>query len=272
MKAYFINLDRSPERRDWFLGQAAALEIGFTRVPAVDSRELGEAEMARQRALASGDTELSPGEIACLLSHRKVWRLVAGASDPWAFIAEDDIHFAPDAARFLSTPEWIPAGAEVVKAETTLIRQELSRKVWAEPFGHELRQLRSNHFCSGGYFLSRDGAARLLGFTDRHVEPVDVILFSPELGVLNQTPVLQLSPAICLQDMYMARRDSRLDSDIHSERVSQRRSRKMPPIAKLRREAKRVAGQIVEPFRRLVAIGSGRSVFRTVPFGSNADA
>ncbi|WP_292455937.1 glycosyltransferase family 25 protein [Mesorhizobium sp.] len=40
------------------------------------------------RALAS--VPLSAGEIGCFLSHRKVWQMVAGSRDEWAFVAEDD--------------------------------------------------------------------------------------------------------------------------------------------------------------------------------------
>ncbi|MCX7304537.1 MAG: glycosyltransferase family 25 protein [Hyphomicrobiales bacterium] len=271
MKVYFINLDRSTDRLAWFLSRGRALGLDLVRVTAVDARGLDEAEMERMRALSSGNSELSAGEFACLLSHRLAWRLIAGNSDPWAFVAEDDIHFSADVAKFLESPRWIPAGTELIKAETNLRPQELSRKVWARPFGHELRQLLSNHYCSGGYFVSREGAARLLDFTDRHVEQADVILFSPEFGILREVPVLQIVPGLCLQDMYIeeARQDRRLASLIDAPRVSRRKSRSMSRAAKIRREARRVARQAAEPFRRAFLIATGRSVFRKVPFGGN---
>jgi glycosyl transferase family 25 len=183
-------------------------------------------------------------------------------------VAEDDVHLSPDIGEFLSSPEWVPVGVELIKAETNLRRQELSRKVLAHPYGHELRQLRSNHYCSGGYFVSRDGAARLLAFTDRHVEQADVILFSPELGILGETPVLQITPALCLQDMYLdeARQDRRLASLIDAPRVSRRKSRSMSQAAKIWRETRRVARQAAEPFRRAFLIATGTSVFQKVPF------
>jgi len=269
MKVYFINLDRSPDRLAWFRSRGEALGLDLVRVPAVDASKLVAAETARLTALSSGNSELSAGEIACLLSHRVVWRHIVDGPEPWAFVAEDDVHLSPDIAKFLGSPEWIPAGAELIKAETNLRRQELSKKVWASPFGHELRQLRSNHYCSGGYFVSRQGAARLLAFTDTHVEQADVILFSPDLGIMRQTPVLQMAPALCLQDMYLdeARQDRRLASLIDAPRVSGRKSRSMSRAAKLWREARRVGRQILEPFRRVFLIVTGRSVFRKVPFG-----
>lgn len=269
MKVYFINLDRSPDRLAWFRNQGEALGLDLVRVPAVDAGKLDATEIARLNALSSGNSVLSAGEIACFLSHRVVWLRIVEGPDQWAFVAEDDIHLSPDIAKFLGSPEWIPAGVELIKAETNLRRQELSKRVWARPFGHELRQLRSNHYCSGGYFVSQQGAARLLAFADRHVEQADVILFSPELGILRETPVLQIAPALCLQDMYLdeARQDRRLASLIDAPRVSRRKSKNMPRAAKLWREASRVARQAAEPFRRSLLVVTGRSVFRKVPFG-----
>jgi len=272
MKVYFINLDRSPDRLAWFRRQGEALGLDLVRVPAVDAGKLDAVEIARLNALSSGKSELSAGEIACLLSHRTVWRHIVESSDQWAFVAEDDVHFSPDIAKFTASPDWIPAGAELVKAETNLRRQELSKKVWATPFAHELRQLRSNHYCSGGYFVSRQGAARLLAFTDTHVEQADVILFSPDLGIIREMPVLQIAPALCLQDMFIeeARQDRRLASLIDAPRMSRRKSRRLPWAAKIWRELRRIASQAAEPFRRLFLIATGRSVFRKVPFGGSS--
>lgn len=270
MKTYFINLDRSPDRLAWFSRQGQALGLDLVRVPAVDARDLGADEIERQRALSSGNSELSPGEIACLLSHRKVWRMLLEGGDEWAFIAEDDIHFAPDAGSFLASSDWIPAGVEMVKAETNLLLRELSKTVWGTPFGHELRQLNADDFGGGGYFLSRQGAMRLLEFSDGRCEPVDVFLLTGKLGILHHTPILQLLPALCIQDVFMdqSAKHARLDSLLSPSRTDQRRARKISAAAKFRREAKRVALQAAEPFRRLFLIATGRSVFRKVPFAS----
>lgn len=270
MKVYFINLDRSPDRLAWFRSRGEALGLDLVRVPAVDAAKLDAAEMARLAALSSGNSELSGAEIACFLSHRNVWRTIA-EGDVWAFVAEDDIHFADDAGKFLWSADWIPPGAEVVKAETNLRGQELSRKIWGQPFGRELRQLHSDHFCAGGYFLSPAGARRLLEFTERRCEPADVILFSPRLGILRQARVLQITPAICVQNMYLAGPTNKepLQSAIEASRENNRRARKsrMSRAAKIWREARRVARQAAEPFRRSFLILIGRSVFRKVPFG-----
>lgn len=276
MKVYLINLDRSPDRLAWFRGQTEGMEIDLVRVPAVDAKDLPEAELNRLRALSSGRRSrsrdqriLSAGEIGCFLSHRKIWEFVAKGAAPWAFVAEDDIHFSPDAATFLRRDDWIPRGADMIKAETNLRRHELSVKVWGQAEGHELRRLCSYHFGSGGYFISPSAAAHLLAFTEWRCDPVDEILFSPTLGVLKQIAVLQISPAICIQDVYL---EEHADTDvlrsvIERERVTVRRgARQMRLAAKLVREIRRLGLHTVESFRRAFMIGTGRAVFRRVGF------
>ena len=271
MKVHFINLDRSPDRLAWFQRQAARLGLDLVRVPAVDALNLEEGEITRLRGLSSRKNPLSAGEIACFLSHRKIWKAVEQGTDDWVFVAEDDIHFTPDAGSFLNATAWIPADALLIKAETNLRRQELSYTVLGRPFGHELRELRSNHYCSGGYFLSRTGASRLLAFSARRCEPVDFILFSPELGILREMPVLQLSPAICVQDMFVVDRNGpgALKSLIAAPRSERRNleKRTVGPrgTAKVWREAKRFAGQAAGPLRRAWLFARGRSIFRKIP-------
>lgn len=276
MKVYLINLDRSPDRLAWFRKQTEGMDIDLVRVPAVDARDLSDAELSRLRGLSSGRHSLSrdrqtlsAGEIGCFLSHRKIWETVARDDAPWAFVAEDDIHFSSDAAHFLRRDDWIPQGADMIKAETNLRRHELSFKVWGRAEGHELRRLRSYHFGSGGYFISPKAAAHLLAFTEGRCDPVDEILFSPALGVLKQIEVLQLSPAICIQDVYMQEHaeTAMLQSVIERERVTVRRGgRERRPTAKLLREIRRLGQQIAAPFRKAFLMGTGRAVFRSVGF------
>lgn len=272
MKVYFINLDRSPERLDWFRKQTEGMHIDLVRVSAVDARQLPDAELARLRALSSGRNSLSAGELGCFLSHRKAWQAVIEDKAPFAFIAEDDIHFSRDAAQFLRSGDWIPEGVDLVKAEATLKRVELAAKVAGKPFGHELRRLISYHFCAGGYFLSPRTAARLLAVTERHCEPVDEIIFSPKYGILDEIKALQLTPAICMQDNFVsaAANDAKLASTLETGRVSFHRfdpeSQRLRGWRKVPREFRRLGRQIVVSLRRTALLTTRRIVFEKVPF------
>jgi glycosyl transferase family 25 len=272
VKLYYINLDRSIGRREWFERQAARLGVEFTRVAAVEGAAVPEAEAGRLRGLSSAP--LSAGEIGCLLSHRAIWTIVAEGEEEWAFVAEDDVHFSADARPFLTSSEWIPAGAEVVKAETFMKRVELSRQIYATPFGHELRRLKSAHLGSGGYFVSRRGALHLLDFTEKRCEPVDQVLFSPKLGVLRQISTLQLSPAICIQDSFI---ETHAGSEALASIIETRRrdgwdeTKSQAAGEKLSRELSRIGRQVKGALRLAMTIGSGHSVVGKVAVAPLSD-
>lgn len=265
MKAYYINLDRSAGRREWFERQARRLGIAFERVAAVDAAALPEPELTRLRSMASAP--LSAGEIGCFLSHRRIWKTIVERDDEWAFVAEDDVHFSIDAGRFLSDCGWLPSGAELVKAETWLTRLELSRAVCGRPFDHELRRLRSKHLGSAGYFVSRAGALRLLAFTAERCNPVDLVLFSPKLGIIGDTAVLQLSPAICIQDALLP---DHAESTVLASLIQPKRREGWDAGAprqvwrKVRREIARIGGQTTGAIRLATMILTGRSIVRKV--------
>ncbi|MET3660973.1 glycosyltransferase family 25 protein [Aquamicrobium ahrensii] len=271
MKVYYINLDRSPERRAWFTRQTDALGLDLVRVSAVDGRELPAAELDHWRKLSEGHKALSAGEIGCFLSHRKAWGAVLAGNEKWAFVAEDDIHFSRNAAAFLSDDSWIPAQAGLVKAETDLRRHEFSPASWPAPCGHELRRLKASHLGTGGYFLTPATAAHLLAFTERRCEAIDGLLFATGYMRQHKLEVLQILPAICIQDVYLDEHmdTAILESIVDKERVEGRvatKKRTMTPFTKLTREVRRVLMQVSNIFRRAYLRLARKSVFKLIDF------
>jgi glycosyl transferase family 25 len=268
VKRYVVNLDRSKERMAWFDRQAADRSLAFERVPAVDGSRLSEVELVSCHRRCRPDRSISFGELGCFLSHIHVWRRMVGEGTPWAFIAEDDLHFGQGSERFLEGDDWLTSDVDIVKAETMLTTVEMSADVLAAPFGHDLRLLRSFHGGSAGYFLSQAGAARLLAFAEIHCEPVDHFIFAPSHPAGHGLAVAQIDPAICIQDDQLAHGGG-LTSDLDPERDKFLRhhplSRKPRGVQKLVREVRRVAGYCAGALRRLASTASGASVFRPVP-------
>ena len=62
MKAYLINLDRSPERLAHFSAQARRAGLAFERIAAVDGRTLDEAQRARSVSPRFEFQPLNPGD------------------------------------------------------------------------------------------------------------------------------------------------------------------------------------------------------------------
>jgi glycosyl transferase family 25 len=275
LKRYVVNLDRSRDRMAWFDRQAVARRFDFVRIPAVDGRALSEAELAFYHRRCPAQRSVSFGELGCFLSHIKVWQRVVDGAEPWAFIAEDDLHLARNAEPFLTRDDWLPVGTDLVKAETMLTTVEMSAAILATPFGHTLRLLRSFHGGSAGYFISRRGAARLVAFAETHCEPVDHFIFGPSGGASHGLIMAQIDPAIGIQDDQLAA-GAGLASDLDPERDdflnNHPLSRKPRGGRKFVRELKRVAGQIAQPFRRLGLSAVRKSIFRRVPVSLESGA
>ncbi len=272
MKVYLINLDRSPERLAWMREQCHGQDIEMVRVEAVDAKDLSEEEMDRLRSISSGRSSLSGPELACFLSHRKVWGIIASGEEPWAFVAEDDIHLSARFHIFLENSDWIPEGVDVVKAETVLTRQEVSRRKFGDHFGHHLHNIYSYHFGAAGYFISKSTSKRLLKYTENICEPVDELIFSPTIGLLRDLCVMQIIPAICIQDNYLnkAPLGNSLGSTISEERTRFRRRDPKSPrpkgLAKAGRELRRIGAQATGVLKIIIAVSLRRSVLKVIPF------
>jgi GR25 family glycosyltransferase involved in LPS biosynthesis len=116
--AFIIHLERSVERKAQAEKLVAVLPCPAEIVAAVDGRNLTDEQMAAgyRRSLHKPryPFELTRGEIACMLSHRLVWRAIIERGLDAGLIVEDDVAveegftavFA-EAARFVSPGDYI---------------------------------------------------------------------------------------------------------------------------------------------------------------------
>jgi glycosyl transferase, family 25 len=185
MKIYVINLDRHPERLAHMRKQLDG--VAFERVSAVDG--------TKRPPTTKGLTRF---ELACLESHRTVWRKFLASADSLACFLEDDVHVQPGFAPLLSGTEWTPKDAHAVKLDTYFQKVRLGERSSASG-GREIARLYSRHESAAAYILSRDGAARYLELTESASQPADYAVFpnSPRRLGLN---IYQLVPAIAIQD------------------------------------------------------------------------
>jgi glycosyl transferase family 25 len=93
-----INLDRATERRARITDQLLHLGLPWTRLPAVDARQLSDAQRAVLDIPAyhrkHGMTPL-PGELGCYLSHVEAMRTFLASQARYALILEDDVISGP---------------------------------------------------------------------------------------------------------------------------------------------------------------------------------
>jgi GR25 family glycosyltransferase involved in LPS biosynthesis len=99
MRAYVINLVRSPERRSFITAQLEKTAMPYEVVEAVDGRDLDVcAPDLVDPALATKTVHLST-TVACALSHIRAYRKVLQDRHEVALVLEDDVTLPTDLAR-----------------------------------------------------------------------------------------------------------------------------------------------------------------------------
>jgi len=250
---YVINLARSPERRAWMMAELAKAGAKGSFVRAVDGRRFGArcdiATVRKPRAQRA----LSKAEAALTLSHRKTWRKFLASDADHAVILEDDVHLGSGFRDVLALDSKAIA-FDAVKLETMFHKIWLSRRGRAAG-ERRLHRLGAEHLGSAAYLVSRAGARKMLAATRGFVHAVDYQLFGPHALGEGGLVVYQLVPAVAVQDNLLPDPKSRcgLGSTLHEEDrrrlVARARRGKPRGFHRLRREARRLAEQVVRWLR-----------------------
>jgi glycosyl transferase family 25 len=206
LRCLVINLQRSTDRLAHIRSTFASLGASFERIDAVDGTQLSEQTVARINAANRWIRPMVRAEIGCLLSHRACWQNIANGTTPFAAIFEDDVHLSIAAAPLLSSLEWIPDSADLVKLETRGRAVVVSRKSLRATPAHRLVRLFSFHDGLAGYVLSQRCALWLHEQAEHCVAPADQMVMNPELGIFPRLQVWQLTPSVCIPDQLAQQR------------------------------------------------------------------
>lgn len=102
MTGYLINLDRDRERLAFQERQFAQLGLSFERVSACTDSS---GEVNRFRWWCATLRPVVRGEVGCVLSHVKIYRLMAARGEKVAAVFEDDVILSGAAVRALAAAE-----------------------------------------------------------------------------------------------------------------------------------------------------------------------
>jgi glycosyl transferase family 25 len=255
MRAYLINLDRATERLATFRQQAERIGLAFERIPAVDAATIV--------AVPPG---MFPPAVACFASHRVAWQKLVDGDEAWCAVFEDDVHLSPDVVGLLADERWIPRGAALIKLETFSYPIKVRRKGVAVGSRRQLHELLTYHCGTGGYVIGRDCARKLLAVTAGMERPVDDVMFDPAVARALDLAVLQLVPAVCVQDCVLAEIEGRpVLHESHMQSVAKAAPRRLKGAAKLARELGRI-GQQARDFVRRIPQGTAWRRTLTVPY------
>jgi len=97
---------------------------------------------------------------------------------------------------------------------------------------------------------------------------IDGLMFAAEYMQEHGMGILQVIPAICIQDAYLDEHTgaSALNSILNDERLTIKKNRTMTLTAKLRRETKRIVMQAFGLFARIYLTLVQKSAFIVVDF------
>lgn len=204
---FLINLDRQPGRLRFMQAQFEALGIAPIRMPAVNGRDPAE----RARSGAAPYAQLSPGEIGCFESHRRIWQRMVDDDIPAALVVEDDIILASDFAE----PDFSGIEADIIKIDAGIGSPSwygtASRPVTGR---RSLRRLLGTEFSTGCYFITAAAARRLLTRSRSYIDPVDRFMFAQTSRMFWTMNVWKLVPAAARQQQDVTGSANRLESEI----------------------------------------------------------
>lgn len=92
-KVYYINLDKSIQRRTFMENQFKELNIPITRMPAVYGKELPQKFLEKaknQHQILTHFPYLNDGEIGLTKTYFDLWKIIANQDEDFSIILEDD--------------------------------------------------------------------------------------------------------------------------------------------------------------------------------------
>ena len=116
MRAYVINLARSPERRASITAQLTKYDVDFEIVEAVDGRELDMEDAAVIASIAPSFLSADwfrPTHVACAMSHLNVHRKMLADGLDHALVLEDDVIVPADVSSVADVVAASMTGAEI---------------------------------------------------------------------------------------------------------------------------------------------------------------
>jgi glycosyl transferase, family 25 len=117
VRAYVVNLARSPERRAHMVAELGKAGVDYEIVEAVDGRKLDFRDpqtAANVEPSVLDNNLLLPNQIACVLSHLCIYQKILSDASDYGLVFEDDVILPPDLGSLADAVAEHLAGAEIV--------------------------------------------------------------------------------------------------------------------------------------------------------------
>lgn len=166
MHIYVINLARSVDRRFAMSEKLAGSKATVEFVDAVQGQTV-------DRALYPMAHGLSDGEVGCYLSHVAVWRLLLDSGRESALVLEDDVVCNKNLDDLCDAFSRLPFEVDLIRVSS--LKKAKGMDAWRLG-SHRLLIADMHPSGSQGYWLSRQGAAKLLAGIDAPSQELDKAL------------------------------------------------------------------------------------------------
>lgn len=219
MQNFVISLQSAEDRRAHVKSEFDSQNIDFQFFDAI-TPHLND-EKIQTLGLSFQHTELTPGEISCLLSHLSLWKKAIDEQMDYISIFEDDIYLGKNAEQILCDYLWIPLNVHIVKLEVFAPKIKMAYQKYVEvPGKRALYQLTGMHLGCAGYILSQAACRELLNYVCglQEMIAVDHVVFDLFEQSTSYKPY-QLSPGICIQsDILKPQKKEIFNSSLEKER------------------------------------------------------
>ena len=199
---YVISLKRETTRRKNIEQVLGKQHIPFTFFDAITPDRIDEVAKKFNIMLdRSAKRKLWDGEIACALSHIVLWDFVLENHLDYINIFEDDIHLGENAKELLEV-DYLPDDIDVLKLEAN--GKMRLKQPQAVKCGRHIYPITFKQSGTAGYTVTAKGAKYLLEqVKNKPLElAIDSLIFEDLLKDKNYK-IMQLSPAICVQDFIL---------------------------------------------------------------------
>ncbi len=163
LQTWVINLDRAPDRLARISAQLSRLGLPFTRLPAVDARQLTTEQTACLDDAAFRRQHGMPpllGELGCYLSHVEVMRAFLASDAHVALVLEDDVQLHDTLPAVLQGLMSHPTRWDMVKLSA--VHRGTPQPVLEVAPGHQLAVMLSRVTGSSAYLINRKAAESYL--------------------------------------------------------------------------------------------------------------
>lgn len=195
IEAFVIHLARAEARKPQVSRIVAALPVKATVVDAVDGQTLNKAELdavyAPRLHKPYFPFEISKGEIACFLSHRKAWQMIVDRGLDAGLVIEDDVEVDPVVfGEALNLAKNLVGHCCYVQFQVRIL--PVTGRVICESYAIKVFTPRIIPLRATFQLIDRDAALRLLSTTERFDRPVDGVT---QMRWLTKVPVSVVMPS-----------------------------------------------------------------------------